>query len=118
MSNKLRKIAASVMAVATLTTSAMGINAIAYAPTITRNFTVGNSTATATAFRDSTHAYAKTALSGGRCDVYLSFCGKTASYTYYLNTTPNANINGTSGTASSSHSASKGGFSNSTNITV
>lgn len=118
MSNKLKKIAASVIAAATLAVGATGISASAYAPTITRNFTVGNSTATATAFRDSSHAYAKTALSGGRCDVYLSFCGKTASYTNYLNSTPNANINGTSGTATSSHSASKGGFSNSTKITV
>ena len=42
----------------------------------------------------------------------------TASYKNYLSQTPNAIIKNCSGTASSYHYASKGGFSNSTSIAV
>lgn len=118
MNKTFKKITASVMAVTSLAVGMTGISASAYSPTITKNFTVGNSTATATAYKDSTHALASTSLSGGRCNVTLTYCGKTASYSNYINETPNAEITGSSGTAQSTHSASKGGYSNSTSITV
>ena len=118
MNKTFKKIASSFVAVTTLAVSMIGMNVSAYSPTITKNFIVGNSTATATAFKDSAHAIANTALSGERCNVTLTYCGKTALYSNDLNKTPNADISGSSGTARSSHSAAKGGYSNSTSITV
>lgn len=106
------------MAIATLAIGTVGMSVSAYAPTITRNFTVGNSTATGTLYRDSTQATAKTSLSGGRCSVTLIYCGKSVSYSDYISATPLANIQGSSGSASSTHYASKGGYSNSISMTA
>lgn len=116
---KFKKNVTAVIAAVSLAASVIGnMSANAYSPTVTKNFTVGNSTATAIAYRDSSYACAHTKLSGGKCDVSLTYCGKTVSYTNYISSTPTAKINGSNGLASSTHKASKGGFSNSTSLTV
>ncbi len=115
---KIKKVAAGILAAVSLAACVGGMSANAYSPTVTKNFTVGNSTATAIAYRDSSYASAQTKLSGGKCDVSLTYCGKTVSYTNYISSTPTAKINGSNGLASSTHKASKGGFSNSTSLTV
>ena len=116
---KFKKAVAGFLAVVSMVTCVAGMrSSAAYYPTITKNFIVGNSTATAVAYRDSSHATASTKLSGGRCDVKLKYCGKTASYSNYINATPTAMITGSRGTASTEHRASKGGFSNSTSLVV
>ncbi|MBP1547845.1 MAG: hypothetical protein J6A37_14780 [Oscillospiraceae bacterium] len=105
MSNKIKKIAASFMAVAALTTGAMGITASAYSPTITRNFGDG---ATATLYADSTYAYGTTTCSGVDCAVSVTYHGTTKSgYGYgYANVHNDASGSGSS--ASSYHAA--GGY--------
>ena len=115
---KIKKVAAGILAAVSLAACVGGMSASAYSPTITKNFTVGNSTATAIAYRDSSYASAQTKLSGGRCDVTLKYCSKTVSYSNYISQTPTAKIDGSSGLAASTHKASKGGFDNTVSLTV
>ncbi len=115
MKKTFKKIAASVMSAATLIVGTVGMTVSAYSPTITRNFTVGNSTATATSYRCSTFASSSTSLSGGRCSITLTYAGKTDSRSNYVNSV-SVKIEGSGSSANSTHSANKGGYSNSTNI--
>ena len=116
---KFKKNVTAVIAAVSLAASVIGnMSANAYSPTVTKNFTVGNSTATAIAYRDSSYASAQTKLSGGRCDVTLKYCSKTVSYSNYISQTPTAKIDGSSGLAASTHKASKGGFDNTVSLTV
>lgn len=105
MSNKLRKIAASVMAVATLTTGAMGISASAYSPTISKSFGVS---ATATLYADTGYAYATTSCSGKDCTVSVTYHGTTKSGYGYGYANVNNSASGSGSKANSYHAA--GGY--------
>jgi hypothetical protein len=90
------------MAVVTLTTSAMGISASAYSPTITKSF---GSSATATLYADTSYAYATTTCSGKDCTVSVTYHGTTKSgYGYgYANVKNSASGSGSK--ANSYHAA-------------
>lgn len=110
MKKTFKKIAASVMAVATLAIGAVGMTASAYSPTITRSFGSG---ATATLYADSSYAYGTTTCSGKDCTVSVTYHGTTKTGSGYGYANAHNNASGSGSRASSYHTA--GG--NSTSIT-
>lgn len=64
MTNKFKKFVASIMAVASISTSIVGISASAYSPTITRSFTHNGVTVTGSLYNDSSYAYGTTKSNG------------------------------------------------------
>lgn len=83
MSIKFKKIVASVMAVASLAMCTAGMNASAYAPTVSKKFGVGSTSATAELYRDSSQASARVVLSGASAlSVSVSVNGTVSKTTY------------------------------------
>ena len=74
MKKTFKKIAASVMAAATLAVGSVGMTASAYSPTITKSFGSG---ATATLYADGSQGTASTSKSGVDCSVTLTYNGQS-----------------------------------------
>lgn len=125
MSNKSKKIVATVVAVATLAVNTIGMNASAAEArnvTATKNFSVGSYTARATIYRDSSQASASTKLTDATSvTVSLSVTGGkvSTSKTYGDESSGYVSVvkRGSGFTyASSGHIAIKGGKTGSTNM--
>lgn len=97
---KIKRIAASILAVAAMATSVAGMSASAYSPTISR--TVGG--VKGTLYSDTTYGYGTTSRTGTTCYVKVTHGGVTSSWKYNANSVSYKNIktNGTSN-ATSSH---------------
>lgn len=60
-----KKLAVSAIAIAAVASGVFGMSANAYSPTITKTFTVGNGTVTATQYSDTSHSTGTIALNDG-----------------------------------------------------
>ena len=78
MKKTFKKIAASVMAAATLAVGSVGMTASAYSPTISKTV----SGVKGTLYSETSYGYATTSCSGTRCYVKLNHGGVTLSWVY------------------------------------
>lgn len=111
---KLKRTLATIIAATTMAVSITSMSAEAYAPTATKTFSVGSETATATLYKDSTKAYATTALDYASCTVTLSYGNIVKVGNDYSHA--EAKIDGNASPASSSHIAAKPGATGSTDL--
>lgn len=102
MKKTFKKIAASVMAAATLAVGTVGMTASAYSPTITKSFGSG---ATATLYADGSFAYGTTSCSGKDCTVSVTYHGTTKYGSGYGYANARNTASGSGSSASSYHTA-------------
>ncbi len=118
---KIKKAMACLIAATTMAVSITSMSAEAYAPTVSQTFSVGPYTATATIYKDSTCASASTSLANAtNLTVSLTVTGTVTSTT----TSDPSNSSyqsiskyGTISSARSAHTAIKGGYAGSKNLT-
>lgn len=108
---KIKKVAAGILAAVTMATCVTSLSASA---DVYRSFKVGNEYASANGYRGNSSASAGTTLSKAFCGVTVIFGGDSDSDTGTGSC--HISVSGYGGSATSTHTASKGGYSGSTSM--